>query len=79
MAKGTNAYRYKLIRNANTIESAVENFIDAYTELREEIKAIETGVAFIKNTKDRDAESNFSYGCTDCSSFPKDACNYCWH
>ncbi|WP_413358003.1 tyrosine-type recombinase/integrase [Prochlorococcus sp. MIT 1201] len=60
MVKGTNTYRYKLIKNANTIESAVENFIDAYTELREEIKAIEAGVSFIKNTKDRDNESDIS-------------------
>ena len=60
MVKGTNTYRYKLIKNATTIESAVENFIDAYTELREEIKAIETGVAFIKNAKDRDTESDIS-------------------
>ncbi len=60
MVKGTNTYRYKLIKNANTLDSAVENFIDAYTELRDEINAIESGVAFIKEKKEGDVETEIA-------------------
>ncbi len=60
MVKGTNTYRYKLIKNAYTLDSAVDNCIEAYSELREEIKAIETGVELVRSGKDINPESDFS-------------------
>ncbi|KZR73036.1 Phage integrase family protein [Prochlorococcus marinus str. MIT 1318] len=52
MAKGTNTYRYKLIKSAYDLETAVEKCIEAYGELREEIKAIENGAALAKGNSD---------------------------
>lgn len=60
MIKGTNTYRYKLIKESKSLESALENYVEAYSELREEMKAIETGVALVKSGLENSSESDIS-------------------
>ena len=50
MVKGTNTYRYKLIKNVNTLDSAVENCIEAYNELRAEVDVLETEASLVKGS-----------------------------
>ena len=50
MVKGTNTYRHKLIENVNTLDSAAENCIEAYNELRTEVNVLETEASLVKGT-----------------------------
>ena len=60
MIKGTNTFRYKLIQNVLILDSAVENCIEAYSEICEGIKAIESGVALVRSSTDNNLEINMN-------------------